>query len=150
MIKEKANGLFSKSDYDAAIVEYTEALGVLPARRMQSGSSDGDATESQDELDREAKDRAASGLEEDGDDEEDEEKVRMLRAVIYSNLAACHLKKQAFEEAVMACNESLLDDPLYLKSLNRRAQANEEIGTWSSLTSSLEGEWRAAGGDVVC
>ena len=68
------------------------------------------------------------------------EEVRLLRAVVNGNLAACYLAKKQFKEAVEACNEALQDDPLYLKALYRRAQANEEIATWSSLTSALEGE----------
>ncbi|PWN41962.1 hypothetical protein IE81DRAFT_291043 [Ceraceosorus guamensis] len=60
------------------------------------------------------------------------------RAVIYANLAACHLKLEDNAGAVKACNEALLDDPAYIKALHRRAQANETIGNWSSLSSALD------------
>lgn len=36
-------------------------------------------------------------------------------------------------------NAALQDEPLYAKARHRRALANEEIGTWGSLQSSLEG-----------
>lgn len=128
--------LFEKGDYGGAIDEYNDALAVLPPRpQAATGSSSSDADGEGQEAEAEAE---AKGEDGDGDGEDGE--VRLLRAVVYSNIAACHLKKREFKEAVVACNESLLDDVLYLKSLNRRAQANEEIGSWSSLTSSLEGE----------
>ena len=34
---------------------------------------------------------------------------------------------------------ALQDDPVYVKALHRRATANEELRTWQSLTSALEG-----------
>ena len=34
---------------------------------------------------------------------------------------------------------ALLDDPIYVKALQRRATSNEKIGTWSSLSSAQEG-----------
>jgi hypothetical protein len=36
---------------------------------------------------------------------------------------------------------ALLDDPHYVKALQRRATSNEAVGSWSSLTSAQEG-WR--------
>lgn len=128
-IKGRANLLFEKKEYDDAIVQYTEVLGVLPARTSNSHDEG------------EGQDQSTEAPTEDGEDAAVVEKMRILRAVVYANIAACHLAKKEFKEAVVACNESLQDDSLYLKALNRRAQANEEIGTWSSLTSSLEGEY---------
>lgn len=34
---------------------------------------------------------------------------------------------------------ALLDDPQYVKALQRRAASNETIGSWSSLTAAQEG-----------
>jgi hypothetical protein len=34
---------------------------------------------------------------------------------------------------------ALIDDPQYVKALQRRAASNEIIGSWSSLTSAQEG-----------
>lgn len=36
---------------------------------------------------------------------------------------------------------ALLDDPSYVKALQRRAGSNEELDTWSSLSSAQEGQW---------
>jgi tetratricopeptide (TPR) repeat protein len=125
-LKEKANLLFERKQYDDAIVQYTEVLGALPPRQKKNEVEDEDVE--------------AISSDEESPDAALSESVRILRAVVYANIAACHLVKKEYKEAVVACNESLQDDSLYLKALNRRAQANEEIGTWSSLTSSLEGE----------
>ena len=59
------------------------------------------------------------------------------------------------KEAVSACTEgtmrnistshgtetctALLDDPQYIKALQRRAASNEHLNSWSSLTSAQEG-----------
>lgn len=75
--------------------------------------------------------------------DEDLIKAQKLRSIIYANIAACHSKLEQHKETVKACNESLKDDPEYVKALHRRAQANEQIGTWSSLTSAMEGECKA-------
>ena len=37
-------------------------------------------------------------------------------------------------------HSALADDPDYIKSLNRRAQANEALGGWSALSAALDGE----------
>lgn len=138
-IKEKANALFLEKQYDDAIVQYTEVIGVLPVRSREDDSEHNTDDGQQVEEKGKAKVSSTATSEEgEASDEELLEKVNNLRAVVYANLAACHLSKKEYKEAVVACNDSLQDDPLYLKALNRRAQANEEIGTWSSLTSSLE------------
>jgi len=36
-------------------------------------------------------------------------------------------------------SKALLDDPKYIKALQRRAASNEQINSWSSLTSAQEG-----------
>ena len=41
---------------------------------------------------------------------------------------------------VPLCPVALIDQPDYFKALHRRAMANESIGSWSSLSSSLEGK----------
>jgi tetratricopeptide (TPR) repeat protein len=133
-LKTKANSLFSKQEYDEAIVQYTEVLSTLPPRSKETKEEEEGSSK-----DEETNTSSVA----DGDETHDSElmeKTRLLRSVVFANLAACHMKLQNYKEAVVACNESLLDDPLYLKAFNRRAQANEELGTWSSLTSSLEGE----------
>lgn len=52
---------------------------------------------------------------------------------------------QRFVSRFLCCGRSkhfgvaLVDDPKYVKALQRRAASNEILGTWSSLTSAQEG-----------
>ncbi|KAH7334554.1 hypothetical protein B0J17DRAFT_577302, partial [Rhizoctonia solani] len=64
-----------------------------------------------------------------------EKKSASLRAQLNCNIGACCVKLGDHEGAVKACTEALIDDPTYIKALQRRAASNEVIGTWSALTS---------------
>jgi len=55
-----------------------------------------------------------------------------------ANIGACHVKLGDHKEAVKSCTEALLDDPKYIKALQRRAASNEQISSWSSLSSAQE------------
>jgi len=60
------------------------------------------------------------------------------RAVLNANIGACHVQLGDHKEAVKSCTEALVDDPKYIKALQRRAASNEQINSWSSLTSAQE------------
>jgi len=60
------------------------------------------------------------------------------RAVLNANIGACHVKLNDHQQAVEACTQALLDDPNYVKALQRRAVSNEKLNTWSSLTAVQE------------
>jgi tetratricopeptide (TPR) repeat protein len=60
------------------------------------------------------------------------------RAVYWGNIGACHMRMESYKKAVHACSESLKLHSAYSKSLLRRAQANERLSTYSSLTDALE------------
>ncbi|KAF8683256.1 Tetratricopeptide repeat protein [Rhizoctonia solani] len=64
-----------------------------------------------------------------------EKKSASLRAQLNCNVGACCVKLGDHEGAVKACTEALIDDPKYVKALQRRASSNELIGSWSALTS---------------
>lgn len=144
-LKSEANVLFGKGQYEEAILAYTSALDCLPARQEADISGSEEEEETTDVMDtigvasRKGKTRQI-------DEDETAVAVRHLRAVVYANLAASHGKLQQHKEAVVACNHALEDDPTYLKALHRRAQANEQLGTWSALSSALEGVYGAAAG----
>ncbi|KAG5437479.1 hypothetical protein PCANB_000907 [Pneumocystis canis] len=59
------------------------------------------------------------------------------RAIYHANIAACYIRKELWDQAVNACTLALKEDPLYIKALHRRAQANEKIATWCSLDAAL-------------
>lgn len=104
-------------------MRYTDALSILPPRLNKRESDEIDEDQEIGEI-----------------QDEESIKAQKLRSIIYANIAACHSKLEQHKDTVKACNESLKDDPDYVKALHRRAQANEQIGTWSSLTSAMEGE----------
>jgi len=60
------------------------------------------------------------------------------RAIYWGNIGACHIRMESYKKAVHACSESLKLHSTYSKSLLRRAQANERLNTFSSLTDALE------------
>lgn len=60
------------------------------------------------------------------------------RAVLNANIGACLVKLSDYSGAVESCTQSLLDDPHYIKALQRRAASNEHLDTWSSLTQAQE------------
>ncbi|CAE6378753.1 unnamed protein product [Rhizoctonia solani] len=64
-----------------------------------------------------------------------EKKSASLRAQLNCNIGACHVKLGDHEGAVKACTDALIDDPKYVKALQRRASSNEAIGSWSALAS---------------
>lgn len=64
--------------------------------------------------------------------------ISQLRSILHANTAACFLKLEDWQSTIQACNNSLRDDPNYVKALHRRAQANEKLGTWASLQASLD------------
>ncbi|EIW67938.1 hypothetical protein TREMEDRAFT_32709 [Tremella mesenterica DSM 1558] len=72
-------------------------------------------------------------------DREDVEKdIRECTKACWGNKAACYIALNDDKAAVEACTKALEIDPTYLKALQRRAGANERIGSWSSLTSAQE------------
>lgn len=146
-LKQEGNEYFKSQDWNAALATYRSALGRLPKRPAQPDP----ATQ-------------GKGKEREVDDEEDvptdaepaepaqpadaaplptfstelQEACGKARAVLNANIAACYVKLGEHKEAVAACTQALLDDPNYIKALQRRASSNEELNTWSSLTSAQE------------
>ncbi|CAG8688172.1 26382_t:CDS:2 [Dentiscutata erythropus] len=60
------------------------------------------------------------------------------RAIYWGNIGACYFKLEKYKDAVDSCTKALEDSPTYTKALLRRAQSNEKLNTFSSLTSALE------------
>lgn len=140
-----ANSCFEKGDYDGAIVHYNDALARLPPRQSVQEEDEDDQVKDTSVEDKgkarqmDADDDEKVGSDNDEGEEEAQREASKLRAVIFANIAACRMKLESWQEAVDACNQSLLDDDTYIKALHRRAQSNEKLGTWTSLTSAQEG-----------
>lgn len=62
------------------------------------------------------------------------------QAVFYSNRAACYTNLNELENVVKDCTEALRLDPSYIKALNRRATATEQIGGVENLYLALCGK----------
>jgi hypothetical protein len=145
-LKAQANRHFAAKDYDAALSGYLDILALLPPRpKPKQESSEEEQDDGQGEAEEapigetspETATQESQESEEAGESEEMQQ-IRQFRSVIYANIAATHLRLSQPRDAVKAATESLLDQPRYVKALYRRAQANEEIATWSGLSAALE------------
>ncbi|KAI0375348.1 TPR-like protein [Pilatotrama ljubarskyi] len=147
-LKQEGNEHFRAKRWDEALASYRAALGRLPKRRSSPQAAakgkaratdevEGDASEDDTDVD-------AHVAEEEADHEtittnsELDAECTKARAVLNANIAACFMKLTEYKEVVLACTEALKDDPRYVKALQRRASANEQIGSWSSLSSAQE------------
>lgn len=59
--------------------------------------------------------------------------IRDAQRAIWGNLGAVYAAQKKDKETVDACTKALTYDPTYIKALQRRATANERIGTWNAL-----------------
>lgn len=59
------------------------------------------------------------------------------QAVFYSNRAACYTNLNELDNVVQDCSDALRLDPSYIKALNRRATAREQIGGVDNLYEAL-------------
>ncbi|VDB99846.1 unnamed protein product [Peniophora sp. CBMAI 1063] len=135
--KQEGTDHFRARRYAEALVAYQSALGLLPRRLEQRAQDKG-------------KERAVIAPETDPSDEDAEESSPVAplspleqdcakaRAVLNANIGACHVKLEEWSEVVTACTAAIADDPAYAKAIQRRAQANEKIGSWSALSSAQE------------
>ncbi|CAG8646804.1 2198_t:CDS:2, partial [Cetraspora pellucida] len=60
------------------------------------------------------------------------------RAIYWGNIGACYFKLEKYKDAVNSCTKALENSQTYTKALLRRAQSNEKLNTFSSLTSAFE------------
>jgi len=150
-IKQEGNDHFRSKEWVEALVCYRNALAKLPPREEEPDApgagkgkerqaspplGDGVDTTTSDMGESDSKEATKTPLRPPMTQQEVE--CAKARSVINANIAACHVKLGEEKEAVEACNRSLLDDPLYVKALQRRATCNVKINSWSSLSSAQE------------
>ncbi|KAF8649853.1 hypothetical protein AX16_005616 [Volvariella volvacea WC 439] len=159
-LKTEGNELFRASQWTEALVAYRNALAHLPQRKSEprpSQSLGSDASSSSTTLPSDEKvpvadeaqvENGTSSKSENeepkavGSNEREEvDEYAKLRAVLYGNIGACHVQLGEHKEAVEACTQALLDDPHYVKALQRRAASNVKLNTWSSLTAAEAGPY---------
>ncbi|KAI0830658.1 TPR-like protein [Trametes gibbosa] len=150
-LKQEGNEHFRAKRWNEALAAYKVALGRLPRRRESPQANNGNK----------GKAREVDGLGNGADDEDVDEQPSPVvameakvthgtitpevdmqcakaRAVLNANIGACFMKLEDYKEAVVVCTSALVDDPGYVKALQRRVAANEKIGSWSSLSSVQE------------
>jgi len=148
-LKLEGNDHFRMKRWDEALSAYRAGLGRLPKRKPRiAASSKGKAREDDpiDEVHDNTEEEPARSAGRDGPTDEAEQpaltelelECAKARSVMNANIGACYVKLGDHKEAVAACTEALLDDPQYVKALQRRASSNEQINTWSSLGSAQE------------
>ncbi|KAJ3555545.1 hypothetical protein NM688_g2517 [Phlebia brevispora] len=149
-VKVRLKGMdhFRAARWNEALAAYRSGLGHLPKRRTKEASlaDKGKQKENLDDLDAEETVDLAEGASTSQDtnvltEPEPtplETECVKARAVLNANIGACHVKLGEHKEVVVACTESLKDDPNYIKALQRRAASNNVLDTWSSLTSAQE------------
>ncbi|EPT03958.1 hypothetical protein FOMPIDRAFT_1046434 [Fomitopsis schrenkii] len=158
-LKQEGNEHFRAKRWNEALATYRSGLGHLPKRRPLE-SEKGKEREAIDMDDEQEDDDEGGNADADTEDKSDTDKGKgketerdepvqtpsleaelecaRARSVINANIAACYVKLEEWKEAVSACSEALKDDPHYVKALQRRAGANEKLGSWTSLTSAQE------------
>ncbi|KAH9982503.1 hypothetical protein BGW80DRAFT_1263603 [Lactifluus volemus] len=147
VLKQEGNDLFRLNKWNEALQSYRNGLARLPKRRRPPApqatphneqgdpppASEGDTSHSPTENDGQSTSSASPSV-----DSPLERECTKTRSVLNANIAACHVKLGENENAVKACTEALQDDPSYIRALQRRAQCNEKIGSWSALSSAKE------------
>ncbi|KAJ6574823.1 TPR-like protein [Mycena capillaripes] len=134
--KNEGNEHFRARRWDEALVAYRAGLGRIPKRREPATQSTIDVDE-ENPVTREDGDPSTPKEDEVSMTPEETECAK-ARAVLNANIGACFVKLDDHKQAVEACSQALLDDPNYVKALQRRAASNEKIDSWSSLTAAQE------------
>lgn len=140
-LKLEGNDKFRAQQWNDALATYRRALARLPKRPAKKVVN---ISSPEDELDSDSQGKTRS-TEADTQDEDIatipsplQQQCSKARAVLNANIAACYVKLGEHKEAVTASTEALSDDPDYVKALQRRAASNEQIDSWSSLTSARD------------
>ncbi|KAA1468642.1 TPR-like protein [Dentipellis sp. KUC8613] len=149
-LKKEGNEYFRAKEWNQALLTYRRALARLPQKPKSKSAQDKGKGKAKERLE-EFRDAKPPGSTEDQPSDTNiepvgpveppsaiEVEVSKARAVLNANIGACHVQLGEHEEAVKACSQALLDDPEYTKALQRRAQSNEKIGSWSSLSKAQE------------
>ncbi|CAE6471979.1 unnamed protein product [Rhizoctonia solani] len=136
--KSQGNKLYVEDRCEEAKEHYQHGLTCVPKRKAKPPKPSPNGREGS--LEQDSPGEGESRPEEEGKSppeelSELEKKSASLRAQLNCNIGACCVKLGDHEGAVKACTEALVDDPKYIKALQRRASSNETIGSWSALAS---------------
>lgn len=135
--KAEGNDYFRANKWNEALVAYRTGLNRLPKLKSKPEDLARENPEGQ-SLDSIDSPTEVENSKSDSEDSEINQELTKARAVLNANIAACYLKLGEHKQAIEACTQALLDDPDYVKALQRRATCNEILNTWSSLTAAQE------------
>ncbi|KAK0473168.1 TPR-like protein, partial [Armillaria novae-zelandiae] len=136
-LKHEGNDHFRQRQWNEALVAYQSGLGHLPKRRPKKISESPEDDLSHLDEDEDGPTEPVATPNDEVETETDKECAR-VRAVLNANIGACYVKMNELKQATEACSEALIDDPQYVKALQRRAASNDQIGSWTSLASAQE------------
>ncbi|KAF9089888.1 hypothetical protein BGX27_002381 [Mortierella sp. AM989] len=123
--KATGNQYFGQGKYTEALKYYQLALTTCPSKvTTTTEATDGDSADSNPNRQQEETSAAA--------------KFTSERAVYHANMAACHIKLKEYQLAIEGCTTALELDPSYTRALQRKAQAEEMLATFSSMTQAKE------------
>ncbi|GLB36342.1 putative tetratricopeptide repeat protein [Lyophyllum shimeji] len=144
-LKAEGNDYFRARQWDQALVAYRSGLGHLPKRSKGADvpHADGDDSSEEAVIEPETKEHPPSkegvaGIDGNRPSQEEQAECAKLRAVLNANIGACYVKLGDHKQAITACTQALIDDPQYVKALQRRASSNEAINSWTSLSAAQE------------
>lgn len=137
------NQAFGKGDYTEALKYYQLALTTCPSIPSTSiaSVSDDDQDDNDNENDEESGEEPSINNSATTDTKINAEvatKYRTERAVYHANMAACHIKLKEYQLAIEGCSAALELDPSYMRALQRKAQAEELLGTFASMNQAKE------------
>jgi len=108
--KKKGNNFFRERNYHEAIVIYSRGLDIRTEKEEEEASQNG-PIEKQEEQEPSAEDIA----------------IKLMRAQLFSNRAACFLSLKDWHMAIKDSTEALKHEPNYVKALTRRGTAHEAL-----------------------
>jgi len=133
-LKSQGNDHFRASRWDEALNAYITALGRIPKKKEPQIAKEDDFPSVENPGPPRGEDLKDDEADKAEPPTELEVQCAKARATLNANIGACYIKLGDHNEAAKACTQALLDDPQYVKALQRRASSNEKINTWSSLT----------------
>ncbi|KAF9966316.1 hypothetical protein BGZ70_002683 [Mortierella alpina] len=128
--KSEGNRYFGQGNYSEALRYYQLALTTCPSGTTKI------ETDSAENVD--VQQRHSDEQEEPLVWEHSRSKYRSERAVYHANMAACHIKAKEYQLAIEGCTAALELDPSYMRALQRKAQAEELQGTFTSMNQAKE------------
>ncbi|KAF9573508.1 hypothetical protein EC968_008484 [Mortierella alpina] len=127
--KSAGNQCFGQGNYSEALRYYQLALTTCPSGTTKSTNESAKHDDLHQGLNEEQDSVVRGHL---------INRYKSERAVYHANMAACHIKAKEYQLAIEGCSMALELDPSYMRALQRKAQAEELQGTFTSVNQAKE------------